>query len=102
MCCKETFGGLHVIAFSDLFHLPPVKDSWIFQDLSFGTASVGTNLWQSKFLMYELTVIMRQKEDQQFANLLNRIRECKHTQQDIAFIRNNTELEASIESNISC
>lgn len=100
-CCKETFGGIHVILFGDLFQLPPVKDSWIFQDLSFGSTSIGTNLWRSEFKMFELTEIMRQKEDQQFANLLNRIRECRHTQQDIAFIRRNTQMQPSIETTIS-
>ena len=37
--------------------------------------------------MHELTAIMRQKDDQHFAALLNRLREGKHTDSDIAQLR---------------
>ena len=37
--------------------------------------------------MFELTEIMRQKDDAQFAELLNRIREGKHTEEDLSLLK---------------
>ncbi len=37
--------------------------------------------------MFELSEVMRQKEDQDFAEILNRIREGKHTEADIRVLR---------------
>lgn len=36
---------------------------------------LATNLWTDLFKMFELTEIMRQKDDKDFAELLNRLRE---------------------------
>ena len=41
------------------------------------------NLWQQYFQMFELSEVMRQREDKEFAEMLNRIREGKHTDADI-------------------
>jgi len=84
---KKHFGGVHVIAIGDLFQLKPMFDDWIFQDLK-STAgheygSLATNLWVENFSIIELTEIMRQKDDINFANALNRLREGKHTVQDL-------------------
>ena len=40
--------------------------------------------------MFELTEIMRQKDDSPFAELLNRIREGKHTEQDLHLLKTRT------------
>ena len=40
--------------------------------------------------MFELTENMRQKDDAQFAELLNRIREGKHTDQDLRLLKTRT------------
>lgn len=75
-CCK-VFGGISVVAFGDLFQLKPVFDSWIFAS---GYSSgndleiLAPNLWQDLFSVFELTEIMSQKEDIEFAQLLNRLR----------------------------
>ena len=45
--------------------------------------SLAPNLWRSHVTMFELTEIMRQKDDAQFEELLNRIREEKQTKNDI-------------------
>jgi len=39
--------------------------------------SVATNIWTEFFILFELTEIMRQKHDKQFAQLFNRLREEK-------------------------
>ena len=37
--------------------------------------------------MFELSEVMRQREDKDFADILNRIREGKHTEADIAVLK---------------
>ena len=80
---QEPFGGVHIVLVGDLFQLRPVGDGWIFTNNSNDYASLGPNLWQTHFTMFELTEIMRQKDDAEFAQLLNRIREGKQTAGDI-------------------
>ena len=45
------------------------------------------NVWQELFKMFELKQIMRQRESKEFAELLNRLREGNHTNEDIAKLR---------------
>ena len=86
---KEPFGGIHVILVGDLFQLRPVGDAWIFASNGTDYSALAPNLWQTYFTMYELTEIMRQKDDAQFAELLNRIREGKHTK-DLSLLSSNS------------
>lgn len=86
-CCKP-FGGVSVIVFGDLYQLKPVMDSWIFTIPRVGIESIGANLWQDHFTIFELEEIMRQKDDKSFAQLLNRLREGKHMiPQDIQILQ---------------
>ena len=83
-CNKEHFGGVHILLVGDLFQLRPVGDGWIFANASSDYSSLGPNLWRTHFKMFELTEIMRQKDDSMFAQLLNRIREGNQTEHDLA------------------
>ena len=86
--CKEDFGGVSIIAIGDLFQLQPVMDGHVFKDLSDNEyGPLAPNLWQKHFKMFELTEIMRQRENKEFAEILNRLREGKHTAQDILKIK---------------
>ena len=76
------FGGLSVIAVGDLYQLKPVTGSWIFLDLDKESSSLARNLWKDLFKLYELVDIMRQKDDLQFAHLLNRLRLNELTDKD--------------------
>ena len=87
---KKPFGGIHVILMGDLFQLRPVMDHWIFKDLPYGYGPLASNLWVDLFTMHELTEIMRQKDDQAFAALLNRLREGLHTDADIQSLKQQT------------
>ena len=49
--------------------------------------SLAPNLWQEHFTMFELDEIMRQRESREFAQILNRLREGNHTQDDIAKLK---------------
>lgn len=81
------FGGISIIAIGDLFQLKPVFDGWIFENLTEGYGPLATNLWTDLFRVFELTEIMRQKEDKNFAELLNRLREGKHNDNDINMLK---------------
>jgi len=86
--CKDDFGGVSIIAIGDLFQLEPVMDSYVFKDLkNLDYAVLAPNLWQQHFAMFELNEIMRQRESKFFAELLNRLREGKHTPSDIATLK---------------
>ncbi|VDI51703.1 Hypothetical predicted protein [Mytilus galloprovincialis] len=62
-----SFGGVSIIAIGDFFQLQPVFDSWIFNDLSKGLTALAPNYWKLLFSFHELTEIMRQKDDLEFA-----------------------------------
>ena len=87
MGTKEPFGGVSIISVGDLFQLKPVFDKWIFENSQTGYSSLGSNIWMDYFTLFELTEIMRQKDDKQFAELLNRLREGSQTQNDIAVLK---------------
>ena len=85
--CRQDFGGVSIIAIGDLFQLEPVMNSYTFKDFkNVDYAVLAPNLWQH-FQMFELNKIMRQRERKLFAELLNRLREGKHTASDIAKLK---------------
>ena len=79
---KAASGGLSVIAVGDLYQLKPVGDFFIFLDLEKGASSLAQNVWKEHFSMYELVDIMRQRDDVEFARLLNRLRLNEMTEDD--------------------
>ncbi|XP_053405183.1 uncharacterized protein LOC128558914 [Mercenaria mercenaria] len=84
---NKAFGGLSIIAVGDLYQLQPVTGGWIFKDLDRGASALSRNLWKDHFRMYELTEIMRQKDDISFAELLNRLRHNALTDVDRAELK---------------
>lgn len=85
------------ITVGDLYQLKPVMDKWIFSQSERDYGPLGANLWKDNFHMYELTKIMRQKGDKDFAELLNRLREGKHNADDIiVFKMHVTEDDAEL------
>ena len=71
---RAAFSGLSVIAVGDLYQLKPVGDRPFFLNLDEDAKALAPNLWVDHFKMYEISAIMRQKEDFKFAQLLNRLR----------------------------
>ena len=90
------FGGTSVIAFGDLYQLPPVMDGFVFADLSSspshvtGYNALAPNLWKENFSMFELTTIMRQQDSCPFAQLLARVREGNQLPQDLNMLHSRT------------
>ena len=87
MGTPKSFGGINLInvhvTVGDLFQLKPVFDKWIFENSKDAYSALTTNIWQEHFKTHELSEIMRQKDEKEFAELLNHPREGKHTEQDI-------------------
>ncbi|XP_069108223.1 uncharacterized protein [Argopecten irradians] len=87
---SQLFGGVSVVLIGDLYQLKPVMDKWIFADLEEHMGPLATNLWTSLFTMHELSEIMRQKDDKDFAELLNRLRSLENStlsKEDIATLK---------------
>jgi hypothetical protein len=85
---KEDFGGISVLLIGDFFQLPPVKQATIFAQPTL------TDAWYL-FKLHELTEIVRQNGDPEFAALLNRLREGNQTKQDMLFIESMSETDSS-------
>ena len=51
---------------------------------------LATNVWKENFKMYEFNKVMRQKDNVEFAELLNRLREGNQTEDDVEILRGRT------------
>ncbi len=68
-CRNQTpFGNVSILAVGDFYQLPPVKAKSLYH------SNVICDLWSDNFKIVELKEIMRQKEDVNFAETLNRLR----------------------------
>ena len=72
--------GISIIAVGDLHQLPPIQQKPIF--CRYGNDVYNLSHPWHKFKMIELVEIMRQKDDQPFIELLNRVRVAQHTDAD--------------------
>ena len=71
-------------------------DRYIFKNLDNSEYAVlAPNKWQDHFNMFELKEIMRQRESKVFAEILNRLREGKHTKEDILKLKERVITENS-------
>ena len=80
----EPFGNISILAVGDLLQLPPVAATSVFGPISMkrGFHSLISSVWQNHFLLHELTEIVRQQEDPEFACILSRIRTGDYTNED--------------------
>ncbi|CAF1690134.1 unnamed protein product, partial [Adineta ricciae] len=81
MRTKKPFGGISVIVLGDFNQLRPVGDKYIFQFNNSYNALVDSPLW-SLFELFELTEIVRQKDDKTFAIALSNIAKGTMTDED--------------------
>ena len=95
----EPFGGVQVILFGDMFQLPPIVDREAKEFLSLSYATpyfFSANVFQKFSLKYiELNKIFRQK-DEEFLNLLEKIRNKQADETDLVRINSQvsqTELD---------
>lgn len=85
-CSARSFGDMHVIVFGDFFQLKPVRGRFAFTN----------SLW-SEFEPFFLDQNVRQLQDPRYAQLLNRIRVAKITEEDISLLKTRILTENSPE-----
>ena len=95
---KLPFGGVNIIVIGDLFQLQPVKSHFIFMDLQHNYGPLTTNLWCDYFTLFELKEIMCQKDDLQFATLLNRLCIGKQTNDDMRILQSRKVTQEQFET----
>ena len=80
-----TFGGVSILAVGNLYQLPPVGQPLLFNTVSDSYAQLyeSGSLWVDKFLMIELTEIMRRRGDSTFSEMLCRVRTGTYTPEDV-------------------
>ena len=86
--CNVDFGGVAVLLIGGFCQLPPVKQKTIFSSLT------PTDV-RLEFKLHKLAEIVRQSSDPHFAQLLNRLLEGKHNQEDIDDIKALTNTDTS-------
>jgi len=67
----EPFAGKNVLLFGDLLQLKPVFGNWCFQ--RYTKIQHETDLW-TLFTIFELTTVLRQRNDNVFKNVLGKLR----------------------------
>ncbi len=72
------FGNVSLLGCGDYYQLPPV-----FSDMIFKTTLETDFLW-NRFVLFTLTDIVRQRDDVNFSEFLNRIRTCKNGAKDLS------------------
>lgn len=94
---NRIFGNRSVIAFGDFNQLQPVKDSFCFTVPSRNPLStIAGNIIWLKFKLFELTEIMRQREDGIFAEILNRLAVGASTDEDMKMLNDRIFTEESL------
>ncbi|CAF1560346.1 unnamed protein product [Rotaria magnacalcarata] len=86
MKVKKPFGGISLLVLGDFNQLKPIGDKYIFQYNNSYNALVDNPLW-SLFRLFELTEIMRQKDDKPFAIALSNLAKGMMTSEDINLLK---------------
>lgn len=84
--CSQPFGGISIIAVGDLYQLAPVNESYVFKPPSNELGFLVQPLWHH-FRMYQLTEVMRQKDDKAFVTALNNFSKGSLTEIDIKLLK---------------
>ena len=100
-CNNLLFGGVNIITVGDLHQLKPVMGQFVFEDYRNDYGPLATNLWRENFKLYELIDIMRQKDDKQFTQLLNRLQIGTHTKNDIKLLKKTKTTNKHLKDKIS-
>lgn len=84
---SNSFGGLSLICVGDFLQLSPVKDSAIFCPPKHSLLKTNLSPLWDEFYLYELTEVMRQKDDLNFVRALNNFARGEMTDDDIIIIK---------------
>ena len=90
---SQIFAGISIIVVGDMYQLPPIRKKPVFANFKNDVFNL-YHPWHL-FTMIELVEIMRQKDDQPFAELLNRFRTANQTEEDIKCIQSRAIADPS-------
>lgn len=97
----EPFGGVQIIAFGDLYQLPPVAGGHELEYLQEAYNGIyffnAPAFQQGGFKKIELTQMFRQKDDE-FIDVLNRIREKAYTPEDLSVLNERVGKQPDLET----
>ena len=93
---SQIFAGISIIVVGDMYQLPPIRKKPVFANFKNDVFNL-YHPWHL-FTMIELVEIMRQKDDQPFAELLNRFRTANQTEEDIKCIQSRAIANSSDNS----
>ena len=81
----QMFAGISMIVVGDMYQLPPIRKKTVFANFKKDVFNL-YHPWHL-FTMIELVDIIRQKDDQPFAEILNRFRTASESEDDIRCIQ---------------
>ena len=85
----EVFGGFSILAVGDFYQIEPVKQKPLFALPSDPYLCLNPiHLWKDVFSFYELTEVMRQNNEENFASILNRMRVGTISDPDVTTFKN--------------
>ena len=90
-------GGLNFIAVGDFRQLPPVLDSYVYENNHLdGRPAIAPSHWDENFQIFYLTEKMRSQKDPEFSEICDRIGNGTYTNNDLSYLRQcvrNTDSE---------
>ncbi|GLV33460.1 hypothetical protein CBL_20198 [Carabus blaptoides fortunei] len=96
---NSSFGGVSVLLVGDLHQLPPVMDAPIYKFSNSNEMKdffdIINPLWE-EFKFYELTEIMRQKNEKMFIESLNNLAIGQMSEKDITLIKSRRVTESDV------
>ncbi|XP_054166272.1 uncharacterized protein LOC128963769 [Oppia nitens] len=96
------FGGISILLIGDLHQAKPVGGGWPFKEAKDGyNAIIGPYLWR-KFKSYELSIVMRQKNDIYFVDCLNRLANAALIENDIKLLKSRFNVDDSCKNKSVC
>jgi PIF1-like helicase/Helitron helicase-like domain at N-terminus/OTU-like cysteine protease/Helicase len=87
------FGGVSIITVGDFNQLPPVGQSPVYKIVKNPLDILAGNCLWTDFKFYELTQIMRQKDDLAFTTALNNLSRGEMTPNDIQLIKSRSNMD---------
>lgn len=96
---NDNFGGVSIITVGDFLQLSPVKDCPVFLPPKHSLIQTDVSPLWSCFELYELTEVMRQKDDLNFVHALNNFARGIMSEEDIKLFKTREVVEGQVPDN---
>ena len=93
-------GGLNFIAVGDFRQLPPVLDSYVYDNNNLdGRPAISPSHWDENFRIFYLDEKMRSQKDPQFSDICDRVGNGTYDENDLNYLKNCVRLTDSENHN---